>query len=311
MPSLALVFGSAVLPDQRPEMEVEGKASGRGYEDDMPNAAYERSVVNKTKLAPQEQRAKKKPWRLNDLIAGVVKTYGPNIQEIWVTEVREGAKIVNLATGPVYVHFSCPGTYVALPGAKSKNPTLAPVWPPPIEQLMQDAKKPGLLAQLPPEILYKIASYLDDVGFVCLRNTCMHSRDSLAIESTVQLKPVQRYLLRGLCGLSGVMKPTGFFCATCTKRSLMSYGDKRPTIAALRLWRNENVHRGRRMRVVRCACEDWCEVGSLAVGTKEQKQKEAEASVWIRRPEDNLSLEGSLFFHGGNEDMGSKSTQLA
>ena len=262
---------SAILPHQRPDVDEIPMKAVREYKGSTPDAVYEHPVSGHTK--PAQETPASKPWKLDEVIAATVKTCGSNIQEIWVTDVPQGTMKLDLSTGPVYGYVKHSGTDVFQLGPKNKNLTNVLVWPPPTDNPKRAKNKENTLGQLPPEILYKIASRLDDVGFVCLRNTCTRLRASLAIETTIEFTPVQRYLLRGLYSLNGVMNPTKFFCATCTERSFYSYPDQRPAIATLRGWRNKNVHDGRRARVVRCACGGWCEVGSISAETKGEKQK--------------------------------------
>ena len=233
---------------------------------------------------------------------------------ILVTEVRQGTKKLDLSTGPVYGYVKRSGTDVFPSGPKKKDSTDVLVWPPPTDNPKRAKNKVNTLTQLPSEILYKIASHLDDVGFVCLRNTCTRLRASLAIETTIGFTPVQRYLLRGLYSLNGVMNPTKFFCATCTERSFYSCPDQRPPIATLRGWRKKNVHDGRRARVVRCASGGWCEVGSLSAETKGEKQKRlkqprregGELSLLhdpINSPRQNVSEAGLMRIGRGREQQ--------
>lgn len=266
---------SAELPHQRPDVDETPMEDVHDYEGSTSDAVYEHPVSGHNKPADEKQETPaSKPWKLDEVVAATVKKCGSNMQEIWVTDVRQGTKRLDLSTGPVYGYVKRSGTEVFPWGTKNKDSTDVLVWPPPTDNPKRAKNEENTLAQLPSEILYKIASHLDDVGLVCLRNTCTRLRASLAIEATIEFNPVQRYLLRGLYSLNGVMNPTKFFCATCTERSFYSYPDQHPAIATLRGWRNKNVHNGRRARVVRCACGGWCEVGSLSKGEKQKRLKQ-------------------------------------
>ena len=51
-----------------------------------------------------------------------------------------------------------------------------------------------LLSAAPPEVLFKIASLLDDVGYVCFRNAHRNIRNVLSIDS-LSIKPAHKYIM--------------------------------------------------------------------------------------------------------------------
>lgn len=69
------------------------------------------------------------------------------------------------------------------------------LWPM-VEDSKSSRKVEGrdLLSTAPPEIIYKIANLLDDVGYVCLRNTHRRLRSVLSIDS-LSIKPAQKYIM--------------------------------------------------------------------------------------------------------------------
>ena len=158
-----------------------------------------------------------------ELITAVVKRHGTKFHEIWLTADPKNAELFRLKTCQAYVHFS----------SNKRSSSDIRVWPPVVESTT--ARNPqNTLAQMPAEVLYKIATYLDDVGFVCLRNTCARIRGSINIEGAIEFGAFQRYLLRGLLGLNDVMTSAGLFCEACTETSLKSYPDKLPDIRSLK-----------------------------------------------------------------------------
>ena len=119
------------------------------------------------------------------------------------------------------------------------------------------------LSRLPSEILYKITTYLDDVGFVCLRNTHRRLRSNLDIDS-LSVKASGKYIIRGLMGLHGIPNPTTSFCPKCTERSRYwrRYPDEKPTFSAIQQWRKSNVYVNRSPIVVQRQGH-FCNVGTI------------------------------------------------
>ena len=117
------------------------------------------------------------------------------------------------------------------------------------------------ITTLPSELLYKITTFMDDVGFVCFRNAHPRLRAMLSID-LLSISPSGKYIIRGIMGLHGVPSPVHHFCPHCTILSWhwMKYPDQKPSMDAIKRWRKHNVLAGMTVISVR-RDGHFCEIG--------------------------------------------------
>ena len=132
---------------------------------------------------------------------------------------------------------------------------------------IEASKTKGLLTEAPAEVLCRIADFLDDVGFVCLRNSHPRLRTVLTIDS-LSITPVEKYVIRGLMGLHGIADPAASFCERRTLNSdyWKYYPDTKPGIVGVEQWRARNIMRSMRPIIVRREGH-FCNVGQVTVST--------------------------------------------
>ncbi|KAL9632292.1 MAG: hypothetical protein Q9164_005406 [Protoblastenia rupestris] len=139
------------------------------------------------------------------------------------------------------------------------------MWPPETPPSLEPAvPRQDMLTHLPSEIMYKITSFLDDVGFVCLKNTHPRLRSSLAIDH-LSINACKKYIIRGLMGLHGIPNPSTAFCSYCTMHSeyWTHYPDQNPSISAIKEWRKVNALKGvGRTSIIIRKISHICEVGT-------------------------------------------------
>ena len=145
----------------------------------------------------------------------------------------------------------------------SNVPQVSQDWLPSKQEPAPSSVGVDKLSRLPSEILYKITTYMDDVGFVCLRNTHRRLRSNLDIDS-LSVKASGKYIIRGLMGLHGIPNPATSFCPKCTERSKYwrRYPDEKPTFSAIQQWRKSNVYVSRSPIVVQRQGH-FCNIGTI------------------------------------------------
>ena len=119
----------------------------------------------------------------------------------------------------------------------------------------------AIITTLPSELVYKIATFMDDVGFVCFRNAHPRLRDVLSIDQ-LSITPCGKYIIRGIMGLHNIPNPVIRFCPQCTMQSShwIKYPDRKPSMAAIKLWRKNNVLAGMTTISIRRSGH-FCDIG--------------------------------------------------